>query len=35
MDLQFISQLTVLIEILFFFGFCIYKYTKQNHDYKL
>lgn len=34
MNIQLLSQITALVGFLFLSGFCIYKYTKQNHDYK-
>lgn len=35
MSIQLISQITALIGLLFISGFCIYKYTKQNRDFKI
>lgn len=34
MNIQLLSQITALIGFLLLSGFCIYKYTKQNHDFK-
>ena len=34
MNIQTLSHITAIISIIVFFGFCTYKYTKQNHDYK-
>ncbi len=34
MNIQTLSHITAIISIVVFFGFCAYKYTKQNHDYK-
>ena len=34
MNIHTLSEWTALISFIIIAGFCIYKYTKQNHDYK-
>lgn len=34
MDLHTLSQITATVGFIFILSFSIYKYTKQNRDYK-